>query len=119
MLMQYKNDYEKTAMGLLSLLPDFKNLANLREEMKLYENKPEFKLFLFRDQHQNTDGVLAVQDNPNFVVIRYLSLAPGFHSGKYRRQVMTELKQMNLHKQISAVPEYSYLLHYLNQRDND
>ena len=35
MLAEYKKDNEKTAMGLLSYLPDFKNLQNLQEEIQL------------------------------------------------------------------------------------
>ena len=36
MISKYKKDYEKTVMGYLSYLPDFKNIKNLQEEMKLY-----------------------------------------------------------------------------------
>ena len=34
MLIQYKKDYEKTAMGLLSYLPDFKNIENLYDSIE-------------------------------------------------------------------------------------
>ena len=36
MLVKYRKDYEKIAMGLLSYLPDLRNLKNLQEEMSLY-----------------------------------------------------------------------------------
>lgn len=117
MLMQYKKDYEKTVMGLLSLLPDFKNLKNLREEMQLYENNQEFKLYLYR-RGQNPEGVIAVQENKDFQIIRYLSLAPGVDREKTMSEIMKELAHVDLHKKIGAVPEYSYLLTYLGA-DND
>ena len=44
MLIQYKKDFEKTAMGLLSYLPDFKNIDNLTEEIKLNEKDNNFVL---------------------------------------------------------------------------
>lgn len=45
MLIQYKKDYEKTAMGLLSYLPDFKNIENLKEEISLNQEDNDFVLF--------------------------------------------------------------------------
>ena len=41
MISKYKKDYEKTVMGYLSYLPDFKNIKNLQEEMKLYTSTHE------------------------------------------------------------------------------
>ncbi len=35
MLIQYKKDYEKIAMGLLSYLPDFKNIENLKRLIRM------------------------------------------------------------------------------------
>lgn len=112
MLMQYKKDYEKTTMGLLSLLPDFKNLKNLREEIKLYETNSEFKLFLYR-QKQNVGGVISVQENADFLIVRYLSMAPGFSDPNVLKEMMVELAHVDVHKKIATVPEYSYLLKYL------
>ncbi len=46
MISKYKKDYEKTVMGYLSYLPDFKNIKNLQEEMKLYTSDPINSRFL-------------------------------------------------------------------------
>ncbi len=37
MLYKYKSDYEKIAMGLLSFIPDLKEIANLKTEIEWYE----------------------------------------------------------------------------------
>lgn len=58
MLIQYKKDYEKIAMGLLSYLPDFKNIENLREEIELNQNESDFILYLYRNEQDNMVGVL-------------------------------------------------------------
>ncbi len=57
MLVPYKKDYEKVAMGLLSYLPDFKNLQNLKEEMQLYAEEPAHQLYLYWDEDQNIVGL--------------------------------------------------------------
>ena len=53
MLIQYKKDYEKTAMGLLSYLPDFKNIENLKEEVGLNQEDNDFLLYLYRNKQNN------------------------------------------------------------------
>ena len=58
MLIECKNDKEKVAMGLLSYLPDFKNLANLKDEIHLNKNSNEFHLYLYRAQDPNFVGVI-------------------------------------------------------------
>ena len=78
MLLQYKKDYEKTAMGLLSYLPDFKNIENLKEEINLNQEDNDFVLFLYRNDQNNVVGVLGTQMTDKSIIIRYLSLAPGF-----------------------------------------
>lgn len=110
MLVQYKKDYEKTAMGLLSYLPDFKNLANLKDEMKLIQNDNEFGLFLFRNKASNIVGVIGIQYADPFIVIRYISLAPGFREEKYKKEILRELLESNPKKRLAALPEYTYLL---------
>lgn len=115
MLIQYKKGYEKTAMGLLSYLPDFKNLNNLKDEIKLNQKDPDFQLYLYRNKESNIVGVLGTQNANNFVVIRYLSLAPGFREEKYERQILVELQENNPDTKISALPEYTYLLKFIKK----
>lgn len=110
MLVQYKKDYEKTAMGLLSYLPDFKNLANLKDEMKLIKDDNEFSLLLFRSKESNIVGVIGIQHADPFIVIRYISLAPGFREEKYEKEILQELLENNPRKRLAALPEYTYLL---------
>lgn len=115
MLIDYKKDNEKVAMGLLSYLSDFKNLENLKEEIKLNQNNDEFKLYLYRDDDNNIDGVIGTQIINNFVIIRYLSLAPGFREKKYERKILHDLKNNFPRMRITAVPEYTYLIKDLNK----
>lgn len=110
MLIQYKKDYEKTAMGLLSYLPDFKNIENLKEEISLNQEDNDFVLFLYRNKQNNVVGVLGTQMTDKFIIIRYLSLAPGFREISYEKDIFAELKNEYPNKRITAVPEYTDLL---------
>ena len=115
MLIECKNDKEKVAMGLLSYLTDFKNLANLKDEIHLNKNSNEFHLYLYRAQDPNFVGVIGTQANKQFVVIRYLSFAPDYRKEKYVAQAVNELAQANPQKIITAVPEYIELIKYLKK----
>lgn len=110
MLIQYKKDYEKIAMGLLSYLPDFKNIENLKEEISLNQEDNDFVLFLYRNKQNNIVGVLGAQITADFIVVRYLSLAPGFREISYEKDIFDELKNEYPDKRITAVPEYTKLL---------
>lgn len=115
MLIEYKKDNEKVAMGLLSYLPDFKNLENLKEEIKLNRESDEFNLFLYQNDDQNIVGVIGTQTANNFIIIRYLSLAPGFREKKYENEILKDLVNSQPKMRITAVPEYTYLIKDLNK----
>ena len=110
MLIQYKKDFEQTTMGLLSYLPDFKNLDNLKDEMRLNQAKNDFQLFLYRNDESNIIGVIGTQNDDHFIVIRYLSLAPGYRDEEYERKILSDLKDNYPNKKITALPEFTYLL---------
>lgn len=119
MLIQYKKDFEKTAMGLLSYLPDFKNLANLKDEMKLNESDNDFQLYLYRDDDSNIVGVIGTQNTEQFVIIRYLSLAPGYRDENTEKKILADLQDNSPKKKIAALPEYMYLLKLGSQKDEE
>lgn len=104
-------------MGLLSYMPDFKNLENLKEEMALNQEDNDFLLYLYRNEQNNIVGVLGTQLANQFVVIRYLSLAPGFREPQYEKEIIAELKNEYPDKRITAMPEYSRLLKMV-EKDN-
>lgn len=114
MLIPYKKDYEKTAMGLLSYLPDFKNLQNLQDEIRLYSVDDSHKLYLYRNSDRNIVGVAGVQLGRGCQVLRYLSLAPGFRDDEHQSAIMHELVQEDPKRKLMTVPEYTYLLKYLS-----
>lgn len=117
MLIQYKKDYEKIAMGLLSYLPDFSNLNNLKDEMRLNQKDNDFQLYLYRNQEANIVGVVGTQVEKDFVVIRYLSFAPGYREEKYQKRLLEELQENFPEKRITAIPEYTYLIKLLTKKN--
>lgn len=118
MLSKYRKDYEKTVMGYLSYLDDFKNLENLKEEMQLYTDPEDdqFNVLIYNGSHQDPRGIIGVQSAPGSVVIRYLSLDPSYRNDETRQTIMKELKQYYPDKNITALPDYTYLLKFLRTK---
>ncbi|MCI1289979.1 MAG: reductase [Lactobacillus sp.] len=115
MLFKYRQDYEKTVMGFLSYLPYFKNLDNLRQEMRLYNNADnQFEIYLFsKSQQSDYLGIIGIQHEAKFVVVRYIALAPDIRNQHYEAILMRELQNTFPQESITAVPDYTYLLKYL------
>lgn len=123
MLSKYKKDYEKTVMGYLSYLDDFKNLENLKEEMQLYttsdKENEQFEVLLFSGKHQDIRGIIGLQLVPGCIVIRYLSLDPSYRNDETRRTIMKELRQYYPKQEITTLPDYTYLLPFLRSEDDN
>jgi riboflavin biosynthesis RibT protein len=49
MLIRYKKQFEKIAMGLLSFMPGEKDIKKLQHTMKQYESAEGWQLFLWKD----------------------------------------------------------------------
>lgn len=64
MLVPYKKDYEKVAMGLCPICWISRTCRNLKEEMQLYAEDPAHQLYLYRDEDQNIVGWRAARPEP-------------------------------------------------------
>lgn len=81
MLIRYKKAYEKIAMGLLSFMPDEKDLKKLQISMKMYETEEGWQLFLWKKE-DDIVGVIGVIINGNKVEVQHISVNPSHrHEG--------------------------------------
>lgn len=64
MLIKYKNAYHKIAMGLLSFMPNVKDIKLLQEIIDRYENDDDWELFLFKE-NDDIIGVIGIHHLEN------------------------------------------------------
>lgn len=79
MLVNYKTDYQKIAMGFLSFEDDLKSFANLKAELELFAGDEAHGLYLYREEDNvncNFSGVVGVELGSDYVLVRHLDLAP-------------------------------------------
>ncbi|SFP25553.1 GNAT family N-acetyltransferase [Salibacterium halotolerans] len=59
MFIKFKSAYKKIAMGLLSYMPEEKEVKKLQETMQYYENEENWQLYLWKEQ-EDIVGVMGL-----------------------------------------------------------
>ena len=88
MLIRYKKAFEKIAMGLLSFMPNEKDLKKLQQTMKDYETGEGWQLFLWREG-EDIIGLIGVSfTDHKIMMIQHISVNPSHrHQGIGKRMV--------------------------------
>ncbi len=80
MLIKYKKSFEKIAMGLLSFMPDEKDLKKLQNTVKSYETESDRRLYLWK-QEEDFIGLIGIDLDGQSVTVTDLSVNPS-HRGQ-------------------------------------
>lgn len=94
MLIRYKKAFEKIAMGLLSFMPNEKELKKLQQTMKDYETEENWQLFLWKDE-EDIIGLVGVNftENKTFQ-IQHISVNPSHRHQGIGKRMVTALQEM-------------------------
>src|SRR3954464_2162400 len=100
MLIRYKKTFEKIAMGLLSFMPDEKDLKKLQLTMKEYETEENWQLFLWKEE--DIIGLLGIlnTNDANSLMIQHISVNPSHRSQGIGKKMVKALKEMYPDKEI-------------------
>jgi riboflavin biosynthesis RibT protein len=111
MLVQFNNDYEKIAMGLLSYISDLKDTDRLAEEMERYETLEDRELYLWQSQEtKNLIGVAGVEEEEDLVLLRHISIDPSFRNEGLTYKILDALKERYADKNIVATLETASII---------
>ncbi|HIW71225.1 MAG TPA: N-acetyltransferase [Candidatus Levilactobacillus faecigallinarum] len=91
MLLKYRSDYQKIAMGILSLLPSYKDWDRLQRELTWYQTGTDRALYLWKDQNDDFAGVVGTEQADQYVVVRLLSLIPDKQTTANTWQMLDDL----------------------------
>ena len=104
MLIRYKKSHGKIAMGLLSYMPTERNLKTLQQTLRLYEENPDWQLFLWKDGDDYT-GLIGAKVDDNHFTVHHISVLPS-HRGEGIGHAMTEqLQRYMQHRKMRATKE--------------
>ncbi|MFC3882779.1 GNAT family N-acetyltransferase [Bacillus songklensis] len=102
MLIRYKKNYEKIAMGLLSFMPTEKDLKALQQTMKEYEQNDQWKLFLWKEEDDiiGIIGIAIVSETQ--LEVQHISVNPSHRQQGIGKQMIKALQ--SLHPNMTLKP---------------
>jgi riboflavin biosynthesis RibT protein len=93
MLIRYKKPFEKIAMGLLSFMPNEKDLKKLQSTMKQYESSDEWQLFLWKEEDIiGLIGISVIADSR--MEIQHISVNPSHRHQGIGKSMVKALKDL-------------------------
>ncbi|WP_164668720.1 GNAT family N-acetyltransferase [Virgibacillus doumboii] len=93
MLIRYKKNQEKIAMGLLSFMPEEKDVKKLQQTIKEYETNPDWHLFLWKEEDVLGAIGVRIEDDIN-AVVQHISVNPSHRSMGIGKKMVNEIKNM-------------------------
>lgn len=119
MLLDYKNNYEKITMGLLSFIPDFKDVDRLKFELDWYQQEENRKIFLWRgEETQDMIAVIGVEVDDEFVLLRHISINPSFRNEGISYKILEALDSHFSNQKIIGTIETAQLIIKWEQEKN-
>lgn len=100
MLIKYKKAYEKFAMGLLSFMPNERDIKKLQQTMKKYETDDHLQLFLWKEEE--IIGLIGMEIFADRIEIQHVSVNPSFRQQGVGKSMVRALKELYPDKEIKA-----------------
>ncbi|KRM08269.1 MAG: GNAT family N-acetyltransferase [Liquorilactobacillus ghanensis] len=110
MLYKYKNDYQKIAMGLLSFIPDLKELSHLKAELQWYQGEENRVLFLWKNQNGDFTGVIGVEITADILMVRHIAVSPAERNEGISFQMLDALDQSYQNRKMMGSMETAGLI---------
>lgn len=101
MLIRYKKTFEKIAMGLLSFMPNEKDLKILQQTMKQYETEENLHLFLWKEG-EDIIGLMGVLFEDNTIIVQHISVNPSHRYQGIGKAMVRALHEMFPEKSLTA-----------------
>ncbi|QPC46748.1 GNAT family N-acetyltransferase [Mangrovibacillus cuniculi] len=99
MLIRFKKSFEKIAMGLLSFMPTEKDIKQLQQTMKEYEENEDWRLYLWKEDEVIT-GIIGVQLRTESIVVQHISVNPSHRLEGIGHKMVKELQALFTEKDI-------------------
>ncbi|OEH93539.1 GNAT family N-acetyltransferase [Bacillus solimangrovi] len=113
MLIKFKKSYEKIAMGLLSFMPNEKEVKRLQQTIHQYEQDDKWQLYLWKEEA--IIGIIGVRIEDNVAELQHVCVNPS-HRQQGIGKKMVEALRHSLGDDVPVVPN-QYTLNFLSKCD--
>lgn len=100
MLVRYRPDYKKIALGLLSYVPGLRNMQHLDAEFSWYDATPKRELLLWRDSDGHFTAIVGVEHIYGVLLLRHISITPALRDSDLMFTVLDALQEYHADKMI-------------------
>lgn len=114
MLIRYRKAFEKIAMGLLSFMPNEKDLKRLQQTMKQYDSAEEWQLFLWKEG-EDIIGLIGIYVQDAYMEIQHISVNPSHRYQGIGKSMVKALKELFPEKNLQANEETVDFFHKCDQ----
>ncbi|MCT2537436.1 GNAT family N-acetyltransferase [Aquibacillus koreensis] len=91
MLIRYKKTFEKIAMGLLSFMPEEREVKKLQQTIKDYETNDNWHLHLWKEEDiLGAIGVRVTEDDK--ILVQHISVNPSHRNMGIGKKMVQEIK---------------------------
>lgn len=119
MLIRYKKTFEKIAMGLLSYMPNEKDLKRLQQTIKQYEVDKNWQLFLWKVDEDIIGLLGGMWSEDSTFTIHHISLNPSHRGQGIGLEMIKALKGLYPDKDITANEETKAFFNKCDQEGSD
>lgn len=93
MLIRYKRMFEKIAMGLMSFMPQEKDLKKLQETIKQYETNENWHLYLWKED-EDIVGIIGIAiEDEQTAILQHVSVNPSYRNQGLGKKMVSELNK--------------------------
>lgn len=104
MLIRYKKAFEKIAMGLLSFMPEHKDVKRLMDTIQEYEQNNDWYLYLWKKEEEHV-GAIGFKLDGNTAVIQHITVIPSYRGEGIGTEMVTELTELDQFENVTFVDE--------------
>ena len=104
MLVRYKKALEKIAMGLLSFMPQEKDIKRLMETIQQYEQQDNWMLYLWKRGEEYV-GIVGVLVEETAATIQHITVIPSHRGEGIALKMLQELCDLGLFTEIKSNKE--------------
>lgn len=118
MLIKYKQSYKKIAMGLLSYMPEEKDVKKLQETVQQYEETDDWQLFMWKED-DDIVGVVGLRYTENGEAeLRHVCVNPSYRDEGIGKK-MVQAVRGRLDQELVASKETVQFLQVCDEHKKD
>ncbi len=104
MLIRYKKTMEKIAMGLLSFMPEHKEIKKLMDTMQLYDQHDDWQLYLLKKNDEYV-GAIGVKVEEKTAIIQHITVIPSYRGEGVGKEMVSDLCELDTVEHVRAINE--------------